>query len=102
QLAQDMLDYQVKKYIGAYSAAMGGLDCVVFTGGIGENDADLRAHVCENMEYLGIAIDPEKNKLRGLDINDISAEGSRVKVLVVCTNEELMIARDTKALVEAR
>ena len=102
QLAQDMLDYQVKKYIGAYSAAMGGLDCVVFTGGIGENDADLRAHVCENMEYLGLAIDPEKNKLRGLDINDISAEGSRVKVLVVCTNEELMIARDTKALVEAR
>ncbi len=102
QLAGDMLDYQIKKYIGAYSAAMGGLDCVVFTGGIGENDQKLRANVCANMEYLGVTIDPEKNKLRGLDINDISGADSRVKVLVICTNEELMIARDTKALVEAR
>ena len=102
QLAEDMLNYQIKKYIGAYSAAMGGLDCIVFTGGIGENDAALRTAVCENMEYLGVApVDPEKNKMRGLDINDISGEGSRVKVLVICTNEELMIARDTKELVEA-
>lgn len=102
QLAEDMLNYQIKKYIGAYSAAMGGLDCIVFTGGIGENDAALRTAVCDNMEYLGVApVDPEKNKMRGLDINDISGEGSRVKVLVVCTNEELMIARDTKELVEA-
>lgn len=102
QLAEDMLNYQIKKYIGAYSAAMGGLDCIVFTGGIGENDSALRTAVCENMEYLGVApVDPEKNKMRGLDINDISGEGSRVKVLVICTNEELMIARDTKELVEA-
>ncbi len=102
QLAEDMLNYQIKKYIGAYSAAMGGLDCIVFTGGIGENDAALRTAVCDNMEYLGVApVDPEKNKMRGLDINDISGEGSRVKVLVICTNEELMIARDTKELVEA-
>ena len=102
QLAEDMLNYQIKKYIGAYSAAMGGLDCIVFTGGIGENDAALRTAVCENMEYLGVApVNPEKNKMRGLDINDISGEGSRVKVLVICTNEELMIARDTKELVEA-
>ena len=101
QLAEDMLNYQIKKYIGAYSAAMGGLDCIVFTGGIGENDCALREAVCDNMEYLGVALDPEKNKVRGLDINDISAENSRVKILVVCTNEELMIARDTKELVEA-
>mgnify|MGYP002798899208 FL=1 len=102
QLAEDMLNYQIKKYIGAYSAAMGGLDCIVFTGGIGENDAALRTAVCENMEYLGVApVDPEKNKMRGLAIHDISGEGSRVKVLVICTNEELMIARDTKELVEA-
>lgn len=98
-LASDMLNYQIKKYIGAYSAAMGGLDCVVFTGGIGENDAFLREEVCKNMEYLGIKIDTEKNKQRGAEINDISAADSRVKVLVVCTNEELMIARDTKELV---
>ena len=102
QLAEDMLNYQIKKYIGAYSAAMGGLDCIVFTGGIGENDAALPTAVSEHPEYLGVApVDPEKHKMRGLDINDISGEGSRVKVLVICTNEELMIARDTKELVEA-
>lgn len=101
KLASDMLNYQIKKYVGAYAAAMGGIDCLVFTGGIGENDSYVRSEVCKNMEFLGISIDAEKNKLRGLDINDITGEGSRVKVLVVCTNEELMIARDTKALVEA-
>ena len=101
KLASDMLNYQIKKYVGAYAAAMGGIDCLVFTGGIGENDGYVRSEVCKNMEFLGISIDAEKNKLRGLDINDIPGEGSRVKVLVVCTNEELMIARDTKALVEA-
>ena len=101
KLASDMLNYQIKKYVGAYAAAMGGIDCLVFTGGIGENDGYVRREVCKNMEFLGISIDAEKNKLRGLDINDITGEGSRVKVLVVCTNEELMIARDTKALVEA-
>ncbi len=101
KLASDMLNYQIKKYVGAYAAAMGGIDCLVFTGGIGENDGYVRSEVCKNMEFLGISIDAEKNKLRGLDINDINGDGSRVKVLVVCTNEELMIARDTKALVEA-
>ena len=101
KLASDMLNYQIKKYVGAYAAAMGGIDCLVFTGGIGENDGYVRSEVCRDMEFLGISIDAEKNKLRGLDINDITGEGSRVKVLVVCTNEELMIARDTKALVEA-
>ena len=101
RLASDMLNYQIKKYVGAYAAAMGGIDCLVFTGGIGENDGYVRSEVCRDMEFLGISIDAEKNKLRGLDINDITGEGSRVNVLVVCTNEELMIARDTKALVEA-
>ena len=101
KLASDMLNYQIKKYVGAYAAAMGGIACLVFTGGIGENDGYVRSEVCRDMEFLGISIDAEKNKLRGLDINDITGEGSRVKVLVVCTNEELMIARDTKALVEA-
>lgn len=101
KLASDMLNYQIKKYVGAYAAAMGGIDCLVFTGGIGENDDYVRSEVCKNMEFLGISIDAEKNKLRGLDINDITGANSRVKILVVCTNEELMIARDTKALVDA-
>ena len=91
RLAEEMLNYQIKKYIGAYTAAMGGLDCVVFTGGIGENDAPLRKEVCENMEFFGIKLDEEKNKQRGADIIDLSAEDSRVKILMVCTNEELMI-----------
>ena len=102
KLASDMLNYQIKKYVGAYSAVMGGLDCVVFTGGIGENDKMVRSKVCKNMEYLGLKIDEEKNNQRGADIIDISADDSRVKVLVVCTNEELMIARDTLALVTGK
>ena len=103
QLAKDMLVYQIKKYIGGYAAAMGGLDCVVFCGGIGENDNDLRAAVCDKMEVLGIgAINKEQNNKRGLDINDITGEGSKVKVLAICTNEELMIARDTEFSVHFR
>ena len=100
-LASDMFNYDIKKYIGAYSAAMGGVDCVVFTGGIGENDVGVREAVCSDMEYLGLKIDEVKNLKRGLDINDISAEDSKVKVLVIATNEELMIARDTAAIVSA-
>ncbi len=100
-LASDMFNYDIKKYIGSYAAVMGGVDCVVFTGGIGENDAGVREAVCEDMEFLGIAIDEVKNHKRGLDINDITAEGAKVKVLVIATNEELMIARDTAAIVSA-
>ena len=100
QLVNEMLPYQIKKYIGAYTAAMGGLDAVVFTGGIGENSDRVRKAVCENMECFGIKIDEEKNKLRGLEVNDLTAEGAKVKTLVICTNEELMIARDTKEIVE--
>ena len=80
---------------------MGGVDCIVFTGGIGENDNGVREDVCANMEFLGIAIDEAKNLKRGMAINDITAEGARVKVLVIATNEELMIARDTAAIVSA-
>ena len=101
-LANEMLNYEIKKYIGSYAAAMGGVDCVVFTGGIGENDAILRAEVCKDMEFFGIAIDPERNKLRGMDINDITAEGAKVKVLVIATDEEMMIARDTLAIASAQ
>ncbi len=102
QLAHDMLCYQIKKYIGAYSAAMGGLDCIVFTGGIGENDELVRKGVCEDMEYLGIKLDQEKNLRRGDEFLDMTGEGGRVKILKICTNEELMIARDTLALVTAK
>ncbi len=98
QLAVDMLAYQIRKYIGAYAAAMGGLDAIVFTGGIGENDPLTRGEVCQGLEFLGVQIDQEKNQRRGLEINDISAPGSRVTVAAICTNEELMIARDTLAL----
>ena len=101
KLASDMLNYQIKKYVGAYAAAMGGIDCRVFKGGIGENDKKVRSAVCANMEFLGLSIDAEKNKERGADIIDITGENSRVKALVICTNEELMIARDTLKLVNA-
>lgn len=99
-LAHDMLTYQIKKYIGAYTAAMNGIDCLVFTGGIGENGAKVREDVCKDMEYLGIKLDYDLNKQSGADAYEISAHDSRVKVLVICANEELMIARDTKEIVE--
>lgn len=101
-LASDMFNYDIKKYIGSYAAAMGGLDCVVFCGGIGENDSGVRHAVCENMEFLGIKLDEARNEIRGKEINDITAEGARVKVLVIQTNEELMIARDTLAIVTGK
>ena len=101
-LASDMFNYDIKKYIGSYAAAMGGLDCVVFCGGIGENDQGVREEVCDNMEFLGMKLDLEKNKIRGLEINDISAPDSKVKILVIQTNEELMIARDTLAIVTGK
>ena len=100
-LASDMFNYDIKKYIGSYAAAMGGVDCIVFTGGIGENDVGVREAVCADMEFLGVKIDELQNLKRGLDVNDITAEGARVKVLVIATNEELMIARDTAAIAAA-
>ena len=97
KLAEDVLNYGVKKFIGAYAAAMGGIDVLVFTAGVGENSASTRAAVCKGLEFLGIKIDPAKNDMRGKEM-DISADGSKVRVLVIPTNEELMIARDTKRL----
>ena len=101
KLAGEMLRYEIKKYIGSYAAVMNGLDAVIFTGGIGENSDDVRADVCHNMEYLGIKLDDNANNgLRG-KLCKISAPDSKVEVWVVPTNEELLIARDTKALVES-
>lgn len=95
QLSLDIYYYRVKQYVGSYAAAMGGLDAVVFTGGVGENDSVFREKVCENMEFLGIDFDKEINKgLRGKD-TIISKPNSKVKVLLVTTDEELVIARDT-------
>lgn len=98
QLALDMFTYGVKKYIGAYAAAMGGVDAIVFTAGVGENDSETRAAVVEGLEFMGIKIDSEKNNTRGTV--DISADDATVKTLVIPTNEELMIAIDTLNLVE--
>lgn len=97
QLALDKFAYTVKKYIGSYAAAMGGLDVLVFTAGLGENSAPARMQVCEGLEFLGVQIDEVKNNVRGKEA-EISKGGSKVKVYVIPTNEELMIARDTKAL----
>lgn len=96
QLALDMQRYQILKFIGSYAAAMNGVDAIVFTGGIGENDAALRKEVCANLEFLGVSIDDEANAKRGE--NKISTADSKVSVYVIPTNEELAIARDTLAL----
>ena len=98
KMTLDIWAYRVKKYIGAYAAAMGGLDAVIFTAGIGENDKRSRASVCEGLEFMGIKLDPEKNNIRGVEA-EISAADSKVKVWVIPTNEELAIARDTLELV---
>lgn len=99
KLAKDMFDNSVKKIIGSYIAEMGGVDAIIFTAGVGENDRSVRWDVCSHMEYLGIKIDPEKNKFRGRQM-DISIDWARVRVLVIPTNEELMIAQDTERLVK--
>lgn len=100
RLIERMFVHQLTKFIGGYIAAMRGADAIVFTGGIGENTSLYREKVCENLEFLGVKIDPEKNKIRGQEL-DISADGARVRVLVIPTNEELVIARDTYAIVSA-
>lgn len=97
KLAEDMLYYGVKKYIGSYAAAMGGLDVLVFTAGIGENSARAREGICSGLEFMGVKIDREKNKVRAKE-TVISTEDSKVKVLIVPTDEELVIARDTKKI----
>jgi len=97
KLALEVFCYRVKKYIGAYIAALGGIDVIVFTAGVGENGPYTRKECCRGLEFLGIKLDDELNKVRG-ELKEISTEDSKVKVLVVPTDEELMIARDTKAL----
>ena len=96
-LAREMLIYGIKKYIGSYAAAMGGVDIIVFTAGIGENNAYLRERVIDGLEFMGAKIDPEKNKTRSEAV--ISADDSKVTICVIPTNEEIMIARDTLDLV---
>ena len=96
-LAVEVFEYGVKKLIGSYAAAMGGVDAVIFTAGVGENGGNNRASIVSGLEFMGIKIAPEKNKVRGEEI-DISAEGATVRTLVIPTNEELMIAIDTAAL----
>lgn len=97
QAALDMFAHRVRKYIGSYAAAMGGVDAVVFTAGLGENSISMRAIICETLGFLGIKIDAAKNDVRGKE-TVISTDDSTVKALLIPTNEELMIARDTKTL----
>ncbi len=97
EAALKMFCYGIKKYIGSYAAAMGGVDAIVFTAGVGENDCATRAGIVEGLEFLGVKIDAEKNKLRGQAI-DVSAEGATVRTLVIPTDEEMMIAIETERL----
>jgi acetate kinase len=100
QLALDMNAYRIKKYIGSYAAAMNGLDAIVFTAGIGENSVLIRQMVCNNMDYLGINLDEEKNDLRAKKLTEIQSETSKVKVLIIPTNEEVEIAKQSYQLVK--
>ena len=97
QLAIDVFAYKVKKYIGGYVAAMGGVDAIVFTAGLGENSPFMREKICNGLEYLGTRIDPELNKIRG-KAREISIKRARTKIFVIPTNVELVIARDTKRI----
>ncbi len=100
KLALDIYCYRLKKYIGAYAAALNGLDVLVFTAGVGENSAEVRSMTCQNLEFLGIALDEAKNKETKATETDISTPDSRARVLVIPTNEELVIAKDTQRIVE--
>ncbi|MBE7024597.1 MAG: acetate kinase [Ruminococcaceae bacterium] len=99
KLSLDMFSYSLKKFIGQYIAVMNGVDALVFTAGIGENNVELRSQIAKELSFFGLSIDEEKNKVRGKDM-DISTPDAKVKTLVIPTNEELMIALDTKRLVE--
>jgi acetate kinase len=103
QLAFNMFAYRIRKYIGSYVAAMGGLDCIVFTGGIGENSDYARELIMKGLEVFGVDFDFEKNSTcpRGTR-QELHKEGSKVKVVIIPTNEELVIARDAKALAEGK
>ncbi|CAM2954338.1 acetate kinase [Hathewaya histolytica] len=98
KLALDVFHYRVKQYIGSYTAAMNGVDAIVFTAGLGENSIDSREEICKDMNFLGIKLDKEKNNVRGKAV-EVSAEDSKVKIFVIPTNEELMIAKETVSLI---
>ena len=100
-LAEKMYFYRIKKYIGAYAAALGGADIIVFTGGVGENQASCRAGACEGLEFMGVKLDEAKNKVRGEEAV-ISTDDSQVKVVVIPTDEELMIATDTMTILNKK
>jgi len=101
KLAFDMYEYRIRKYIGAYVAAMNGIDVLIFTAGVGENSDILRKAIAENLSYLGVEIDEAVNSVRSKQIRRISTPNSKIEVLVVPTNEELMIARDTLRIVKS-
>ena len=98
-LALEVFAHNVRKYIGAYAAVMGGVDAVVFTAGLGENSSSMRASICNGLEFLGLVIDEDKNNIRGEEAI-ISTDDSKAKILLIPTNEELMIAKDTEALIK--
>ena len=100
QLALDMNAYRIKKYIGSYTASMNGLDAIIFTAGIGENSDIIRKLVCDNMEYFGIILDEEKNKVRAKKITEIHSESSKTKILIIPTNEEVEIAKQSYELIK--
>lgn len=99
-LALEMYSYRVKQYVGSYAAAMNGVDAIVFTAGIGENDTSIRRMVCEDMDYLGITWDKERDTNRKDGVHEINVEGAKIKVLIIPTNEELEIARQSYELVK--
>ena len=101
QLALDIVVYEIQKFIGAYTVAMGGLDAIVFTAGIGENDSAMRENVCKGLEFMGVDFDAEKNANRYSSATEISKPTSKVKVFMIPTNEELVIAKDTESIVKS-
>lgn len=101
ELAYALYAYRIRQYIGAYVAVLGGLDAIVFTAGVGENDAEVRARVCQGMEFFGLVLDEARNRERAPGLRDLSGEGARARILVVPTNEELEIARQCAALLGA-
>ena len=101
ELAFDMFTYRIKKYVGAYAAALGGMDVLIFTGGIGENHSITREVVCKDLEFMGVKLDFDKNNEIHGDEAVISAPDSKVKIVVIPTDEEFMIASDTMEIVSA-
>jgi acetate kinase len=100
ELAYDMYAYRIKKYIGSYAAVLNGLDAIVFTAGVGENDSAIRQMICAEMDFLGIKLDEEKNKVRSASLREINTDDSPVKILVVPTNEELEIVEQCFELIQ--